>query len=105
MGLLIYFVKNLNVNVNGSPLRIQWETVCYGGSDAFDMRDAKVACRQLGYTSTVGYWWFGRGTGKVWLSSMQCTGSETSLQSCSSSGFGNGGWCSHGSDVGVVSFR
>ncbi|XP_031548814.1 deleted in malignant brain tumors 1 protein-like [Actinia tenebrosa] len=79
----------------------QWGTVCFGGSDAFDMRDAKVACRQLGYAKAVGYWWFGQGTGKVWLYNMQCTGSETSLGSCTSSGYGNGAWCSHGNDVGV----
>ena len=60
----------------------QWGTVCQVGSNDdgyFDMRDAIVACRQLGYSSTVGYWYWGRGTGKIWLFNMQCKGSETSI--------------------------
>ncbi|KAK3733825.1 hypothetical protein QZH41_009292 [Actinostola sp. cb2023] len=57
----------------------QWGTVC---DDAFDMKDAKVACRQLGFTKAVGYWDEGRGSGKVWLESMACTGSESTLQVC-----------------------
>ncbi|XP_031570215.1 deleted in malignant brain tumors 1 protein-like [Actinia tenebrosa] len=64
----------------------QWGTVCEG---YFDMNDAKVACRQLGFSKTVGYWYFGRGTGKVWLNNMQCTGSESSLGSCSHNGWGS----------------
>jgi len=38
----------------------QWGTVCQGG---WDMNDAKVACRQLGFTKAVGYWHNGRGSG------------------------------------------
>ena len=60
----------------------EWGTVCnYYGN--WDMTDARVACRQLGFTKTVGYWDYGRGTGKVWLYGMGCSGSETSLGSCS----------------------
>jgi hypothetical protein len=53
------------------------------------MEDAIVACRQLGFTKTVGTWWNGRGTGKVWLYNMQCAGTETSLQSCTHNAWGN----------------
>ena len=53
------------------------------------MNDAKVACRQLGYPKTIGYLYFGQGTGKVWLENMECTGSETLLGSCSHDGWGN----------------
>ncbi|KAK3755461.1 hypothetical protein QZH41_020515 [Actinostola sp. cb2023] len=79
----------------------QWGTVCH---DAFDMNDAKVACRQLGFAKAVGYWYWGRGSGKVWLNGMQCSGSETSLQTCNHYGWGNhGSGCdSHKYDVGVV---
>jgi len=79
----------------------QWGTVCYWN---FDMNDAKVACRQLGFTKAVGYWWLGRVSGKVWLYDMRCTGTETSLHNCSHNGWGNV-WSecnSHKYDVGVV---
>jgi len=81
----------------------QWGTVCDGG---WDMNDAKVACRQLGFTKAVGYWYNGRGSGKVWLNSMACKGTETSLDSCSHGGWGNhGSSCnSHNYDVGVFCF-
>lgn len=77
----------------------QWGTVCH---HYFDMNDAKVSCRQLGLTKAVGHWRYGRGTGKVWLNWMQCSGTETSLQSCSHDGWGNVAGCDHTSDVGVV---
>ncbi|KAK3755458.1 hypothetical protein QZH41_020511 [Actinostola sp. cb2023] len=57
-------------------LFLQWGTVCH---DGFGMNDAKVACRQLGFTKVVGYWAYGRGSGKVWLDTMGCSGSESSL--------------------------
>jgi hypothetical protein len=87
-----------------TPLRYhsgQWGTVC---QDYWGMDDAKVACRQLGFTKTVGYWYEGRGTGKVWLWKMQCTGTETSLASCTHNGWGSvASYCpSHNYDVGVV---
>jgi hypothetical protein len=59
----------------------QWGTVChYYGN--WDMNDAKVACRQLGFTTALGAWYYGRGTGKVWLNNMYCAGTETSLENC-----------------------
>jgi hypothetical protein len=94
------FIGIVQVYHNG-----QWGTVCYYYGNAWDMNDAKVACRQLGFTKTVGYWWNGRGTGKVWLDNMRCAGTETSLGSCTHNGWGsvhsdcNG----HTYDVGVVS--
>jgi len=79
----------------------QWGTVC---RDYFDMDDAKVACRQLGFTKAEGYWHYGRGSGKIWLHGMKCTGTETSLHNCSHSGWGNHhSHCNgHTEDVGVV---
>ena len=44
---------------------------------------------------------FGRGTGPIYLSSVGCTGTESSLVSCSHSGIGVT-YCSHYSDAGVV---
>ncbi|XP_031570209.1 deleted in malignant brain tumors 1 protein-like [Actinia tenebrosa] len=81
-----------------------WGTVCIND---WDIRDAKVACRQLGFTKPVGYWWYGHGNGKVWLDRMQCSGSETLLESCSHNGWGNVNWdCpTHRYDVGVDPFH
>lgn len=64
----------------------QWGTVCH---DNFDMNAANVTCRQLGFVKALGYWSFGQGSGKVWLDGIKCSGSETSLQNCSDSGWGN----------------
>ena len=44
---------------------------------------------------------FGQGTGPTYLNSVQCTGTESSLLSCSHSGIG-ATYCSHSSDAGVV---
>ena len=60
------------------------------------MNDATVACKQHGFTKTVGTWHYGRGTGKVWLDNMQYTGSESSLGSCTHSGWGNIYWSCNG---------
>jgi len=43
---------------------------------------------------------FGQGTGPVYLNSVGCTGTESSLLSCSHSGIGV--TCSHSADAGVV---
>jgi deleted-in-malignant-brain-tumors protein 1 len=70
--------------------------------DLWDINDANVACRQLGFTNAVGYLWFGRGKGKVWLDDMACTGSETTLESCSHRGWGVHDCGIHTEDAGVV---
>ena len=44
---------------------------------------------------------FGQGTGPIYLYGVGCTGTESSLLSCSHSGIGVT-YCSHSSDAGVV---
>lgn len=44
---------------------------------------------------------FGEGSGRIYLDSLQCTGHEKHVDSCSSSGLLNTN-CRHSSDVGVV---
>ena len=78
----------------------QWGTIC---NDSWDISDAQVVCRQLGYKD--GLTTFGggnvfRGSRKVWLDDANCTGSEQSLTSCLHSGWGNHN-CSSSVGVGV----
>uniref|UniRef100_H0WN89 Soluble scavenger receptor cysteine-rich domain-containing protein SSC5D n=1 Tax=Otolemur garnettii TaxID=30611 RepID=H0WN89_OTOGA len=79
----------------------RWGTVC---DDGWDLRDAAVACRQLGCGGALaapGGAFFGEGTGLVWLSELACRGSEGQLGFCP-----HRGWkahiCSHEEDAGVV---
>ena len=79
----------------------QWGTVC---DDLFDINDANVACRQLGYPRAVRYHdeaYYGRGSGPIWLDDVACLGTETSLYNCTHAGFGNHN-CGHREDVGVA---
>ncbi|XP_071886423.1 antigen WC1.1-like [Anas platyrhynchos] len=75
-----------------------WGTLC---DNAWDMRDAEVACRQLGCGSAVyalGQAAAGEGTGPMWL--MECRGTELSLQDCWAQP-GDSGACQHKADAAV----
>ena len=79
----------------------QWGTVC---DEYFDIKDANVVCRELGYPRAVRYYGgahYGQGSGPIWLDNLNCTGTESSLHYCSHSGVGNRN-CRHAKDVGVV---
>ncbi|XP_068756842.1 deleted in malignant brain tumors 1 protein-like [Montipora capricornis] len=78
-----------------------WGTVC---DDHWDIKDAKVVCRKLGFVSAISAPYlarFGRGSGSIWLDSVNCTGSESSLTACGKNGWGSHD-CSHGEDASVV---
>ncbi|XP_072024873.1 uncharacterized protein [Amphiura filiformis] len=68
------------------------------------MVDANVACQQLGYHRAVAAksaTYFGQGTGNILLDDIECTGDETSIQTCQSKGWGVHD-CGHSEDAGVV---
>ncbi|XP_071956600.1 uncharacterized protein [Antedon mediterranea] len=81
--------------------RWEWGTVC---DDYFDMNDAHVACRSMGYIGASHVWGsahFGQGGGPIWLDDVNCGGHESALWYCSTPGWGNNN-CGHGEDVGVT---
>ena len=80
-----------------------WGTVC---DDYWDLRDAIVVCRQLGYSSALtakGKASFSTGKNrKKWLSNVGCLGNESSIDMCSSDGWGVGLCHSNIEDASVV---
>ena len=91
-----YNEGRVEVNYNG-----EWGTVC---DDGWDDTDAGVVCRQLGFGSSgtaIGSAGFGQGSGSIWLDSVTCTGSESTLSECGHLGVGVTRICSHEEDAGV----
>ena len=77
-----------------------WGTVC---DDSWDLDDATVVCRMLGYTGATdapGNAAFGQGTGPIILDDVQCAGVEENLADCEHNPFGVHD-CSHREDAGV----
>ena len=80
-----------------------WGTIC---RDSWDVREAEVVCRQLGFDGALtAFTWarasFGKGVGQIWLDDLQCQGNEISISECSHLGWGVHD-CNHYDDVGVV---
>ena len=77
-----------------------WGTIC---DDFWDIRDAQVVCRQLGYQKALqalqGYD-VPSGSGQIWLDDVDCTGNERNLAGCSHRKWGVHN-CVHSEDAGV----
>ncbi|NXY76529.1 DMBT1 protein, partial [Glareola pratincola] len=79
----------------------QWGTVCDHG---WTLADAAVVCRQLGCGTAVSApssAHFGQGSGRIWLDSVNCTGTEATLSECQARPWGSNS-CDHREDAGVV---
>ncbi|KAJ8027177.1 Deleted in malignant brain tumors 1 protein [Holothuria leucospilota] len=78
----------------------EWGTICYKN---WDINDAKVVCRQLGFQSAVDATAgdvFGEGSGRIWLDDVQCTGNEETISDCTSRNLGTHN-CYPGREAGV----
>ena len=99
----------LNGQVNQSHGRVEigfngaWGEIC---DENWDIHDAHVVCRMLGYPTALAATLrssFVRGTGRMWLTNVACTGTEDSIDKCSHSEWGVlSSSCTHSREVGVV---
>ena len=109
--MLYFFVDGSVRLVNGSSsseghvevyFQGAWGSVC---DDLWDIQDATVVCRQLGFPGAVRAVLagveFAVGKGPILLDNVECTGHKDSLADCS-----HGGWtvhnCAHSEDAGAV---
>uniref|UniRef100_A0A3B4E6Q1 SRCR domain-containing protein n=1 Tax=Pygocentrus nattereri TaxID=42514 RepID=A0A3B4E6Q1_PYGNA len=78
--------------------RGQWGTVCaYGGNVIAGV----VVCRQLDCGEPVSIDLAVGGSGPIWMSHVDCSGSESTLKHCGSLGWGKHG-CNHNMDAEVI---
>ena len=78
-----------------------WGTVC---DDSWDLTNAYVVCRELGYGRAVKAYLsatFEQGNGIVCMDDVRCTGNERSLTECRHSGWEKQN-SDHSQDAGVV---
>ena len=79
-------------------VRGQWGTVC---EDSWDINDARVVCRQLGYSHAINTSSIGQESGKIRMNDVDCEGTECSIFNCSHNEMRNHN-CRHSQDAGVT---
>ncbi|XP_063963108.1 deleted in malignant brain tumors 1 protein-like [Lytechinus pictus] len=80
-----------------------WGTIC---DDWWDLRDARVVCRMLGFDGALEAprsARFGQGSGRVLLMYVNCEGTEDNLADCAHAGIGRYS-CSHARDAGAICY-
>ena len=81
--------------------RQQWGSVC---SNGWDLHDAAVVCRELGCGEAIKALngaYYGQGSGSIWMSGLQCVGSESTVRDCRSQELVAEN-CGHHQDAGVI---
>ena len=78
----------------------EWGTVC---DDGWDLNDAQVVCHELGLGNAIAARhnaFYGEGNNIIWLSNINCIGTELIIENCSLGEWGIKN-CSHSQDAGV----
>ncbi|CAC5370694.1 DMBT1 [Mytilus coruscus] len=78
----------------------EWGTVC---RQNFDESDARVVCRMFGYDNDPTIFtgnYYGNGTGEIWMSELDCWGTEDDLGQCDFAPWGINN-CNHEEDVSI----
>ena len=90
-----YNAGRVEVYYNGT-----WGTVCH---DDWDINDARVVCRELGFPFALNAYHearYGKGTGQILLDDVNCVGYESSIFSCRHNAVGTHN-CAHSEDASV----
>eukprot|EP00057_Strongylocentrotus_purpuratus_P035343 XP_798676.3 PREDICTED: neurotrypsin [Strongylocentrotus purpuratus] len=100
----VRLVNNFDTETNKGRVEIfygdAWGTIC---DDNWDILDADVVCRQLGYTGAIRALkraYFGPGDNLIWIDDVACTGNEKRIQDCPNAGWGTHD-CLHLEDASV----
>ena len=78
----------------------EWGTVC---DSQWDLNDAQVVCNELGVGRAIAAKhdaFYGQGSGRIWLDSVYCTGSELAIRNCRYRDYGYD-YCKHDKDASV----